>query len=46
MTSMFFLAAFKTHNPPATFKAAQAVKPVYNRPAASSLVTCAGFLAT
>lgn len=46
MTRMFFSAAFKTHKPPDTFKAAQAVKPVYNKPAASSLVTCVGFLAT
>lgn len=38
ITRMFLSEAFKTYKPPATFNAAHAVKPVYNNPAASSLV--------
>lgn len=38
ITRTFLLAAFITYKPPITFRAHQAVKPVYNKPAASSSV--------
>lgn len=46
MTSTFLLVAFITYKPPNNFNADQAVMPVYNNPAASSLVKWSGFLAT
>jgi len=38
MTSTFLLVAFQMYKPPTNFKADHAVKPVYNNPAASSIV--------